>query len=136
MRMTAVGATLLLSLGVLAGCAFDVIAVKQVPAHFESIDNCGGTFELTENVDIALRGGYQRVLKSNTEWYCVGRITQGYVFATKDQVFTIEASNIFEAYLVLSSRKLVGFYLPVEQTFSPLSPPIDLPVKPMSEAGD
>jgi hypothetical protein len=51
---------------------------------------------------------------------------QGDVFRTADQVLTVEASHIHEAYIVVWGSMLRGFYLPVEGTFSPLSSPVDL----------
>jgi len=53
----------------------------------------------------------------------VGRIEQGEVYKTKDQVVTVEASNMYEAQLVLSGSLVVGFYLPVERTFTAADPP-------------
>jgi hypothetical protein len=38
------------------------------------------------------------------------------VYATRDRVLTVEASNVHEAYIVVSNGKLVGFFLPVEKT--------------------
>ena len=110
----------------LIGCAFDVIHVEQIPANIQSDSSCDISFVLSKNVDINLAGGYKRTLKQGTRWSCVGRIAQGDVYRTKDQILTIEASNVFEAYIVLSSEKLVGFYLPVEHAFSPLKNPAPL----------
>lgn len=59
-------------------------------------------------------------------------IDQGEVYKTNDQILTIEASNIFEAYIVISSNKLFGFYLPVEDTFSPLEHPVELAIDEIS----
>ncbi len=56
----------------------------------------------------------------------VSPISYGDVYKTNDQILTVEGSNIYEAYIVVSSGKLVGFYLPVEQSYSPLSDSKDL----------
>jgi hypothetical protein len=66
-------------------------------------------------------------LKSGTRWSHVGSTEHGDVFRTKDQIVTVEASNIHEAYLVLSNRVVTGFYLPVEKTFAPARKPVLLP---------
>jgi hypothetical protein len=50
------------------------------------------------------------------------------MYRSRDQVFTVEASNIHEAYLVISENRLMGFYLPVEGTYSPLTKPIELTI--------
>lgn len=107
----------------LNACAFNVIHVKQIPAVIEKQDNVSKFFELKEDVTVKIGHGYKRTLKANTKWEYVGKITQGDIYKTKDQVLTVEASHIYEAYIVISSDQLVGFYLPVEKTFSPLGKP-------------
>ncbi len=112
----------------LGGCPFDVIHVEQTPVHLESID-ATKPFELMNEVKLDIGAGYHRVLKRGTQWRCVGRLSQGDVYTTRDQVLTVEASNIQEAYIVVDSSKLVGFYLPVEKTFSPLRQRTELTMK-------
>lgn len=114
----------------LSACAFDVIHVEQRPARLDSAavaDN--KPFELVVDVDVDIGFGYRRVLKKGTRWRPVGRLAEGDVYTTSDQVLTIEASNIQEAYIVVDSRRLVGFYLPVERTFSPLKQRVELAMK-------
>jgi len=53
-------------------------------------------------------------------------VTQGEVFKPYHDVFTLEGTNVHEAYLVVSNNTLKGFYLPVERTFSPLNTQISL----------
>ena len=113
----------------LAACAFDVIHVDQRPAQLESASASGKPFELAADVDVDIGFGYHRILKKGTKWRSLGRLPQGDVYTTSDQVLTVEASNIQEAYIVIDSRKLVGFYLPVEKTFSPLGQRMDLAMK-------
>lgn len=113
----------------LNACAFDIVRVKQIPVPFESYHNPENLLELQEETTVSLGTGYNRTLKAKTKWEYVGKISYGDVFRTKDQVLTVEASNIFEAYIVVSSEKLVGFYLPVEKSFSPLSDPKVLNMK-------
>ncbi|MCG6537400.1 MAG: hypothetical protein L7F78_22490 [Syntrophales bacterium LBB04] len=110
-------------------CAFDIVHVKQVPTSLESSNVQEASFELEKEVTVSLGTGYDRTLKARTKWDYVGKISYGDVFRTKDQVLTVEASNIHEAYVVISAGKLVGFYLPVENTFSPLSTPTELKVR-------
>jgi len=71
-------------------------------------------------VDLEIGHGYKRTLKSGTTWTPLGTISYGDVYKTKDQVLTIEASNIYEACIVVSAGELVGFYLPVENAYYPL----------------
>ena len=106
--------------GLVAGCAFDVIHVEQTPAELVSTAAATPSFLLDQDLDVDLPFGYRRVLRKGTRWTHVGSIEQGDVYTSKDQVLTIEASNVYEAYIVVSNAKLVGFYLPVERTYSPL----------------
>jgi len=92
--------------------------VKQVPTQIEPAPIIKSSFLLVKEVNYFLYSRSQ--LKSGTKWDFVNTITQGDVFKSKDQIVTLEATNIFEVYIVISSNKLVGFYLPVEKTFSPL----------------
>ena len=104
--------------GLLAGCPFDVIRVEQTPATLVSTPSPKPAFTLEQDVSIDLGFGYKRVLRKGTRWTWVGTIDSGDVYKTADQVLTVEASNIHEAYIVVEGRKLVGFYLPVERTYT------------------
>ena len=108
---------------VLNACAFDVMRVELIPAQLKSDVSCGKEFVLTEDIKVSVGSGYTRTLKKGTRWNCVGKISQGVVYKTKDQVLTIEASNVYEANIVVSDQKLVGYFLPVEDSFSPLDKP-------------
>lgn len=113
----------------LSACAFDVVRVKQIPTQLESRPSAKDSFILEKEANIDLGTGYSRVLRKGTRWVLIGAIPQGEVFKTNDQILTIEASNIHEAYIVTKAGKLIGFYLPVERTFSPLNDPVDLFIK-------
>ena len=123
------GASLAATLG---ACAFDVIHVEQTATRLESTGARDQPFELLADVDVDIGYGYQRILRKGTKWRPVGRIPQGDVYTTSDQVLTVEASNIQEAYIVVESRRLVGFYLPVERTFSPVKQRVELAMKEVS----
>jgi hypothetical protein len=111
------------------GCAFDIVNVKQIPTQMNSAQLIKDSFMLANEVDVSLDTTYSSKLKSGTVWNFVGTISEGDVFKTKDQILTIEGSNIFEAYIVVLANKLIGFYLPVENTFSPIGDPIKLDFK-------
>jgi hypothetical protein len=113
----------------LAGCAFDLTDVKYRPARLEPVSGPETSFSLTD--DTAIHGapcGYSRTLRKGTRWFSVGTIPEGVVYRSRDQSITVECSNVFEAYLVVSGERLVGFFLPVEKAFSPLSEPIRLAI--------
>lgn len=115
--------------GSLAACAFDVSHVTTVPSAFTARDECASPWRLTEAVEIGLGTGFPTRLRANTRWRCIGETPDGLVFQTDDQVVTVEASNIYEARVVLRDRVLVGFYLPVERRLAPVRPPRALPVQ-------
>jgi hypothetical protein len=119
---------LIATLASLAGCAFDLVSVSQKPVTFAP-GGGSGSFQLAKEVRAGLGTGFPTVLRADTTWKQVGTTEFGEVFATKDQIVKVEASNIHEAEIVLSERSLVGFYLPVEKTFAPLSHPVLLEFK-------
>ena len=111
------------------GCAFDVVRIKQEPAHFEPISSSHDAWTLAEDVKISLDTGYNRKLKAGTRWDLIGKIENGDVYKTNDQILTVEGSNIYEACIVVSEGQLVGFYLPGKNSFSPLSKKKSLPIE-------
>ena len=115
--------------GLFFNCAFDVIHVKQEPARFEPSTSIQDAWKLADDVEISLDTGYKRKLKAGTIWKCIGKIENGDVYRTKDQILTVEGSNIYEACIVVSEGQLIGFYLPANQTFSPLSSKKSLPIE-------
>lgn len=122
--LMAVGLFLLLN-----ACAFDVVRLKQIPVEIRADSTCLERFTLTQDTKIDVGPGYSRILKSGSRWECVGELPQGKVYKTKDQVLTVEGSNIFEANIVVADQKLIGYYLPVERSFSPLDDTPKLPIK-------
>lgn len=105
------------------GCAFDVAHVKQLPASFQPVTGTPVRWRLGHEAKVSIGTGYTTRLQPGTRWVQVGRLEQGDVFKTADQIVTVEASNIHEAYLVIKDGAVTGFYLPVERTFTPVNPP-------------
>ncbi|HOC57533.1 MAG TPA: hypothetical protein PKI20_18090 [Verrucomicrobiota bacterium] len=110
------------------GCAFNVWRVKQVPAALTPASD-SPSFLLAKETRVHLGSGSATQLKANTTWNQVGVTESGKVYSTKDQVVKVVASNIYEAYIVVSNDCLVGFYLPVEKTLVPLSRPLPLEIQ-------
>jgi len=108
----------------LTGCAFDLVHVKQMPVSYLSIADPAKAFVLVHEVKATLGTTYPTRLKAGTRWRQVGTTEHGAVFATQDQIVTVEDSNIHEARLVVSDDVIKGFYLPVEKTFVPVKHPI------------
>lgn len=68
-------------------------------------------------------------LAAASQWQRVGALPQGDVYRALDGLFTVQTRRQGEAYLVASSGKLVGFYLPGETAYLPLNRPVSLPVE-------
>lgn len=124
---------LLIMAGVLTGCAaaIDQSGPRDV-VKLSATENQRIIFERNEN--ILLESGYERTIRQGTTWHLVGRISEGDVFRPVDTVFTIEGRDNHEAYLVLRGSELQGFYLPTEETFSPMTIKIKLLFKKRGDA--
>jgi hypothetical protein len=128
------GKSLLLTVGamLLVGCAFDISHVQQLPILITPDSDVGKSFILNQNVKATLGTGFPTRLKANTRWHQVGSTEYGNLFATKDQIVTVEASNIYEAGLVVSNQFITGFYLIVEKKFAPVTRPIRIEIQPIT----
>ena len=115
---------------VLMSCAFDVAHVSYHPTDLTPQPKSGKSMTLKEEVKIGgAPCGYSRVLQSGSNWDLIGSIPEGNVYKPREQVLTVECSNVYEAYLVCVSQSLVGFYLPVEHGFVALKKPLILPTE-------
>lgn len=120
-----------LALAGFCGCAFDVSHVKLVPANYTAVTPPGEAFVLTHETKVSLGTGFPTRLKAGTRWTQTGTIESGKVFTTKDQIVTVEASNIFEAQLVVANGCVTGFYLPVEKKSSAANRPLPIQTQPL-----
>ncbi len=112
---------------ILNACAFDLAHIKYGPAQIKGTAGTNKSFTIQEDVDLTgLPCGYSRKLLKNSKWECIGTIDQGEVYKPVNRCFTLECSNVYEAYLVIQNDKLMGFYLPVEKGFNALEKPIPL----------
>jgi hypothetical protein len=113
-----------------AACAFDLAHVTYTAATYQPTQHSTRTIVLPAEVPLTdTPCSNSRTLRKTTRWEQVGTIAEGDVLRSKDQVLTLECSNVHEAYLVMSGDKLIGFFLPFEKGFVPHSPPIALPVE-------
>ena len=127
--MTRRSSSLFIACLLLAGCAFNLVSVKQVPTTCTAVTGTPETFVLCADVKAKLGTSFPTHLKAGTRWHQVGDTDYGAVFATPDQIVAVEASHIHEAQLVVSNRVITGFYLPVEKTFAPVTHPISIETK-------
>lgn len=114
----------------LTACA---IPVKQIPLKQPLTRSTGAGFTLTGDISTGVGTGYGRVLRKGTRWQEIGTIEHGAVYRSLDQTLTVEGFNVHEAFIVVSGNQLVGFYLPVEKTFTPASSQVALPTQPLEE---
>lgn len=119
---------ILLPLCLMLGACADIRGAPVSLSPPATADNAA-SITLAQDVQVDLSSGYHRVLREGTTWQPVGSIAQGEVYRPLNTVFSVEGTNVHEAYLVLSQRTLVGYYLPVEGTFVPQKVPIDVSVR-------
>jgi hypothetical protein len=114
-----------------AGCAFDISHVALLPVNYapETGAEVSG-FVLLQDVTVKLGTGFPTHLKAASRWRMVGRTEFGDVYATADQILTVEASNIYEAQMVVADHNIPGVYLPVEKKFVQVSQPIRISTQP------
>jgi hypothetical protein len=112
-----------------SSCCFDIAHLKQIPTQLDTKSPPKQSWTLAEKTDVKLESWSTTTLKPGTRWVYVGQISQGDVYKTNDQIVTVAESHTFEAYVVLSGDALVGFYLPVEKTYSPLQRSIPLKIE-------
>lgn len=116
---------MLIACGLLTGCA---LPVRQIPLSVPLAPASGKEFVLARDAQCRIGTGYGRTLRAGARWVLYGRIERGEVYRSPDQVLTVEGYDIYEAYPVVSDGTLVGFYLPVERTFTPVSTPVKLSI--------
>lgn len=124
-RLLSLGVHSILAAALLTACA---PMVPLAPAAFTPLAQGQPAPELrvASAVELQVGPGYRRTLAAGSRWRLAGRMPQGEVYRPVDGVFTIEGRQVHEAYLVVASRAVVGFYLPGEAQYSPLSHPINL----------
>jgi hypothetical protein len=86
-------------------------------------------FVASQTVPVRLDSGYDRSIRAGTEFVDAGGVAQGDILKPTNASFTVEGAHMHEAWLVVHTGRLVGFYLPVEKAFSPLSAPVALPLE-------
>ncbi len=112
----------------LNGCASEVV---RYPANLEANTSPAARhYVLLGTTMFRLDSGYDRTIQSGTEFVEFGSITQGTVIKPTNTVLTVEGAHMHEAYPVFALNKIVGFYLPVEHAFSPVT---DTPIVVIEE---
>lgn len=117
----------LLACVLLVGCASEI---AREPVSFSPAAQVTESLMIvTQEIEVHPSSGYSRKIKKGSTWKHVGYVPQGRVYAIKDDVFMLEGKHMREANCVVGNHAmLTGFYLPVEQAFVAISPPVRLPV--------
>lgn len=84
---------------------------------------------LSRMVSAKLPNDSVATLQAGSQWQRVGALPQGDAYRSLGGLFTIQTRRQSEAYIVASSGKLLGFFLPGEGAYVPLSRPVVLPVE-------
>jgi hypothetical protein len=106
----------------LAACAAEVV---RRPTELTAAP-APKAYVLGTSVEITLDSKYRRHLGAGTELAEIGSVREGRVLKPVNAVLTVEGAHMHEAYAVVQGDRLVGFYLPVEKSFSPLSQTLPL----------
>lgn len=109
------------------GCA----SIVKERANFQPIEKME-TVRLTHPIHLSLDTGYGRIINANSTWQSVGNIStnkvpRGLVWKPIGDILSIEGTQQYEAYLVVSNGMIVGFYLPASARFSPLTKQVEFP---------
>jgi hypothetical protein len=68
------------------------------------------------------------VLPAGSRWRAVGSLAQGTVYRPLNQVVLLEGQRVDEAWPVVQSGRLQGFFLPAEARFAPVRHAVPLPL--------
>jgi hypothetical protein len=99
-----------------ASCATDIQAHAQPVALVE--EQAGEVYRLRNEVALELViGRVRRPLPAGSRWKAIGTIPEGNVFKPLDHLLQVHTGHSYEAFLVCSEGKIIGVYLPVEDSF-------------------
>lgn len=104
----------------IAGCASDVVRSTAILSSAAATDR--QRIEIAQEAIVGSSSNYSRVLPAGSIWELRGVLPQGSVYKRVNGIFTVEGAHVHEAYLVVRGSQLVGYYLPVEQAYSPAEP--------------
>ena len=107
------------------GCA---LPLPQHSAKLRPISGGEQIVTLTGSVTVVSPTTIKKVLAKGSRWQLLGTVPQGKVYKPLTQVLTIESQHQYEAYIVVSSGQVVGFYLPVPETFVLAEKPSKWPI--------
>lgn len=112
---------MMLAVVLLAAC----VEIRMLPSPLSpTLAQTPRVYQLASEVAGESSAGYDRTLPMGSRWREVGTIREGQVYQPVDTIVTAEGVNVHEAYIVANEGQWVGFWLPYEEAFSPLSNPV------------
>ena len=106
-----------LSLFAFTACATEI--VREPASLYPLAPSAQADYVVDAPIAVSSTSGYERRVPAGSRWRLMGTISQGNVYRRVDDVFSIEGAHMHEAFLVVAGGQLVGFYLPVEKSYSP-----------------
>jgi hypothetical protein len=122
---------LVLSTALILGLTACVDPAMQPSAILSGAPAASSVYVVQATVRSNASNTNDRDLRQGSTWTALGTIDQGTVYKPLDTVLTVEHFDVYEAYIVVRDKNWVGFWLPVEKAFVPMSKliPIDLQAK-------
>ena len=103
---------------VLQGC---ITLIPQRETRYETSSVAIKDIELAQDVNCELPTGQKHVLAKGSRWQPYGRTLEGTVYKPTNHTLKIADVEEYTAYLVISGAELLGFFLPDNRSFAPLS---------------
>jgi hypothetical protein len=103
--------------------------LQVTPAPLTKSDTAD-RYRLDQTVKGESSAGYTTTLASGSEWIIIGSIAEGDVYRPLSTSIAARAYDDSEAYLVVRVGNWVGFWLPVEEAYTPLKRPVPIPLSP------
>lgn len=120
------------TVAVLSGCSATQI---QTLSQIKDPLNSHIRYQLDNNVTVKASKTADTLLREGTIWQEVGRLDEGVVYRTKDQVVIVNSFNVHEGYIVIQGHQVAGYYLPIEKTFVQ-SQPADISLTKMESSDE
>lgn len=114
-----------LALLILTACAAEV---PRTPTNFVSQSAPDNVLRIKDAITIDSGNAYPSKMPAHSQWRQIGSIPEGDVFKIQNDVFTVTGRHVHEACIVVKGKEIVGFYLPVEKAFTPVSKKVLLPL--------
>jgi hypothetical protein len=125
--MSSIRTFFIVTVFLISGCASEVV---RYPTDLSAVAPATRKHYVALSAAVLpMESGYNRTINAGTQFVEFGFIKQGKVLKPTNTVLTVEGAHMHEAYPVIDNDRVVGFYLPVEKAYSPLSQAIILSIQ-------